>query len=578
MGATCYPAWVSTTAYNGGATVSYASVNYTANWWTQGNEPDKNNGGPGSGQPWTSNGACGGGATATATATATRTATATATRTATGTATRTATTTATRTATRTATATATATRTATVTATRTATATATATVTATATGSCDPAWKVNTVYAVGALVYYSGQNYQCIYAHTSNSTWTPPASPTLWTPIGACTPPVTPTPTPGGTSGTIGYHLILGQSAASETIVLDGGNYNDLIMSNMIAGVMLGHLVEEGYPGIQFNKQYMYGSIMGQMLQENIETSEYVSTSNLLDPGSDQQGVMSAGQGGPYQINNYVPDMVAGGATAEGHALVNYIAIQKNIGYTVANNAAQLSAATPPSFNNKYYGPMLPTYFHYNDMVALNIIDGGTGTPWQPEYNNMLANFVNLPNSFLDIILNVAYNEGYYGGLVTSYSLEGATATAATVATVDSYVAAYAATGGTFGQYPYQVRYYDDQMYDNPIPASSASATVLVTPTNHIAYPVSQIESIFSNVFQTLSYSNGTAAAQFFTAAQAQTAFNAALATNNVSSTVTLDLSTLADRNQIFAVLDTAIGNLETAVGMKFNATTTSQL
>ncbi|MGA2434289.1 MAG: carbohydrate-binding protein, partial [Bryobacteraceae bacterium] len=40
-----YTAWVSTTAYNGGATVSYASVNYTANWWTQGNEPDKNNGG-----------------------------------------------------------------------------------------------------------------------------------------------------------------------------------------------------------------------------------------------------------------------------------------------------------------------------------------------------------------------------------------------------------------------------------------------------------------------------------------------------------------------------------------------------
>ncbi|MGA2434834.1 MAG: carbohydrate-binding protein, partial [Bryobacteraceae bacterium] len=101
MGTACYTAWVSTTAYNGGATVSYASVNYTANWWTQGNEPDTNNGGPGSGQPWTSNGACGGGATATATATATKTATttATATKTATATATKTATATATKTAT-----------------------------------------------------------------------------------------------------------------------------------------------------------------------------------------------------------------------------------------------------------------------------------------------------------------------------------------------------------------------------------------------------------------------------------------------------------------------------------------------
>ena len=36
-------------------------TNYTANWWTQGNDPATNNGGPGSGQPWTSNGACAGG-------------------------------------------------------------------------------------------------------------------------------------------------------------------------------------------------------------------------------------------------------------------------------------------------------------------------------------------------------------------------------------------------------------------------------------------------------------------------------------------------------------------------------------
>ncbi len=370
----------------------------------------------------------------------------------------------------------------------------------------------------------------------------------------------------------------MGQSSASETLTLDGGNYNDLIMSNIIAGVMLGHIIEEGYPGIQFNNQYIYGTMMAQLLQENIETEEYESSSNLIDPAADQQSVMSAGQGGPYQINNYVPDMVAGGATAEGHALINYIAIQKNIGYTVANNAAQISLPTPPSFNNKYYGPMLPAYFHYNDMVALNIINGGTGTPWQPEYNEALANFVNLPNSFLDIILNVAYNQGYYGGLVTTYSNEGATATEATVATVGSYTSAYAATGGTFGQYPYQVRYYDDQMYDNPIPASSSSATILVTPTNHIGFDMPTLENVFSNVFQLLSYSNGTNPAQFFTAAQAQAAFNSALASNSVSSTALLDLSTAADRAKIFAVIDRAIGNLESAVGMKFNATTTSQL
>jgi chitodextrinase len=57
--AACNAAWVSTTAYNGGALVSYGGVNYKANWWTQGNNPLTNSGAAGSGQPWTSTGVCG---------------------------------------------------------------------------------------------------------------------------------------------------------------------------------------------------------------------------------------------------------------------------------------------------------------------------------------------------------------------------------------------------------------------------------------------------------------------------------------------------------------------------------------
>ena len=59
--ATCAAAWSSTTAYTAGQQASENGINYTANWWTQGNDPATNNGGSGSGQPWTSNGACTGG-------------------------------------------------------------------------------------------------------------------------------------------------------------------------------------------------------------------------------------------------------------------------------------------------------------------------------------------------------------------------------------------------------------------------------------------------------------------------------------------------------------------------------------
>src|SRR5215216_2878038 len=58
--ATCAPTWNSTSVYTAGMQASLNGINYTANFWTQGQNPATNNGGPGSGQPWTSNGPCSG--------------------------------------------------------------------------------------------------------------------------------------------------------------------------------------------------------------------------------------------------------------------------------------------------------------------------------------------------------------------------------------------------------------------------------------------------------------------------------------------------------------------------------------
>jgi chitodextrinase len=57
---TCASPWNSTSVYTAGMTASLNGINYTANFWTQGQSPATNNGGAGSGQPWTSNGACSG--------------------------------------------------------------------------------------------------------------------------------------------------------------------------------------------------------------------------------------------------------------------------------------------------------------------------------------------------------------------------------------------------------------------------------------------------------------------------------------------------------------------------------------
>jgi hypothetical protein len=50
-----------------------------------------------------------------------------------------------------------------------------------------PAWNGNFVaYSVGQKVTYNGELYQCIQAHTSESTWEPNVVPALWKDLGSC--------------------------------------------------------------------------------------------------------------------------------------------------------------------------------------------------------------------------------------------------------------------------------------------------------------------------------------------------------------------------------------------------------
>jgi hypothetical protein len=394
------------------------------------------------------------------------------------------------------------------------------------------------------------------------------------------------------TSGTINFHYYYGTSptAAQDSLTLTGDNYTDLIISNLIAGVMYGHLIGEFTPGVQFNKDYLYGSIFAQLLQENIATEYYTNSSTLLDPSPDQQAVMGTGQGGPYQINNYAADMVAGTYAPAGFSLINYVAIQKNIGFTMSNAATQYSRATPASFNNKYYGPMLTAYFHFNDYVALQYIGGNTNSSgyqpwsatnkswspaWQPSFSQAVTAFKTVPGTQLEILLNVAYNAGYYAQLFVNDATASASTTAATVASFNSFTNAWG--GDSYHQYPYQVRGYLDQLYDNSTPSSTDLGTT-VTPINHVAVNMATLEGVFSNVFQTLAYVNASRNYNNISAAQATTAFAAALTSAGLTTSTTLDLGNSANRAVIFSVIDAAITNLETNLNTSFSATTLNQL
>jgi len=57
-GGSCAATWSASAVYTGGMTANVNGINYIANYWTQGQNPASNSGPAGSGQPWTSQGAC----------------------------------------------------------------------------------------------------------------------------------------------------------------------------------------------------------------------------------------------------------------------------------------------------------------------------------------------------------------------------------------------------------------------------------------------------------------------------------------------------------------------------------------
>ncbi len=369
-----------------------------------------------------------------------------------------------------------------------------------------------------------------------------------------------------GSTGIIYYHFyppIKSRSKAADSLNLAGDNYTDLIMSNYVAGAVLGRTLTELYPGVQFDKNYLYGSLWGQLLQENIDTTLYTDNQDLIDPSPLQQAVMGVGQGGPYQINNYDLDLVYGSYTPQGYALLNYDAIQAGMGFTFSQAPSQWKEPTPLPFNNKYYGPQLAAFFQTNDMRSLGEL-GVLGYSPAPRFGACLTALQNVTNPPLDVIVNYAYNQGFYGGLVDRSTTTCAKNVAKFVAKYDSYANA---KGDSYHAYPYQVRFYLDELYNQ---------STLEPPTNnHLYFDMTALGTLYANVMNTLAYANGSFYGPI-PQSTALAAYDAALAA--AGNPTTLDLSTASQRAEIFSVLDGAIANTEQSIGMPFSQTSLVQL
>jgi len=421
-------------------------------------------------------------------------------------------------------------------------------------------------------------------------------SPTSASPSPSTTagPSTLPTPikfTPKSTaSGVINYHLNLPYGSGNVEKLTLSNNYTDLITSNFVSGALLGRLLHEKDPNLAFNKDYVYGSLFAQLLQENINTGGYTNTTDWINSDASQRAqLLASGQGGPYQINDYSKRL----ETPAGIGLVNFSALQKGLGYSVDKQDAatnnQTNSTGPDSLDQKYFGPMAAAYFHLNDYNRLVMNNADTWGPQYQYYNACMANLrksqsTQASNNMYDMILNAAYNAGTYSailkdefricaGMYTTnpemtqlkslgdYTLSDSAFKTATGSTESA--------GSTFILYPRQIRLYLDQMFNQKTFNSGA-----ITGTNSINLSAQDIGYVFQNSMGTLAYINSAKAYNYIAPADSAGAYAAALSANGLTTKSFLDIGTPAGKSAFFKLLDDAINNVATNLNIHFGDVT----
>lgn len=66
-------------------------------------------------------------------------------------------------------------------------------------------WQTGALYAIGVLITYQGEEYQCIQGHTSQVGWEPPFVPTFWQKTGTNPPGKLQAPWSAQDVGSVGY-------------------------------------------------------------------------------------------------------------------------------------------------------------------------------------------------------------------------------------------------------------------------------------------------------------------------------------------------------------------------------------
>jgi hypothetical protein len=319
----------------------------------------------------------------------------------------------------------------------------------------------------------------------------------------------------------------------------------------------------------------LFSSMLSQLLQENLGTNQYVNSSNWIHPDAGiRKMLLSVGQGGPYQINDYAKRL------SSGYGMINFTTLQKNLGYTVVeqDSGAQNKTIGPPLLYDKYFGPVAAAYFQYNGSVLrVHKINQDTWGPQYANYNSMLPKVANDDDNFLDMIWNAAYNAGPWSPIMTSYVELGANVDNPDyinrIKNINNYhltdneyreaIGTNQAANTTFIIYPRQVRHYLDQLYNNNQDTGLNTSSSLI-------FDLKELQGVFSKVMATLGYVNSSNNYVLIPESDSVKAYNEALASNGLSVNDSLNVSTKADRTQIFSLLELSLTKLSANLNFNF--------
>ncbi|VVC75449.1 hypothetical protein AQUSIP_07390 [Aquicella siphonis] len=381
--------------------------------------------------------------------------------------------------------------------------------------------------------------------------------------------------------GNLYYHLTFPVriDEKTESIRLDA-NYTDLIMSNFVAGALYSYLLHQEYPSLQLDEAYISGSLFAQLLQENLQTSDYQASTPWINPNPDiRKMLLAPGQGGPYQLNDYSKRL------EHKIGMINFAVLQKSLGYAIEDqdSGVQTRKTGPASLDDKYFGPLAAAYFQFNDMLRIQSINQD---PWGPSaqyFSACLKALESSENNFLDMILNATYNAGPWADITKTYIEICANsqnpAYAQKIRHINDYqlgdsayqqsVGTHESTGSTFILYPRQIRFYLDQLYNNETGLN----------THHsIPFALEPLKQVFASSLSTLAYVNKNGAYEFISAQDARQAFESARESLHLSVNQALDLGNAQERKLIFSLLQTAIRNLSLALNINFAEVTERNL